>query len=98
MFVAVAGFMRQFRELLLGSGQTDLYAGVGAMVAGASARASILAGYNARLPDEVSYNPGGAQCKISENSFANSICRRPPGKRSDQGRWPLRSAMSPGRR
>ncbi len=49
------GFLRQYNHLAIGSGQTDLYGGVCAVVARGDARLGFEAGYNARLPDTVPY-------------------------------------------
>ena len=61
---------------MIGSGQTDLYAGAGAVIAAGDGRVSIEAGYNARLPDTVPYfdvnrsvNPGVEEHLRAEGAF-----------------------------
>ena len=48
-----AGFLREYTDLVLGTGQYDLYAGLGTTLAGEHARLDAEAGYLSHLPDEV---------------------------------------------
>lgn len=48
-------FLRHYRKLVMGSGQWDVYGGVGGLLASGNARLGFEAGYNARLPDRVNY-------------------------------------------
>lgn len=50
------GFLRQHRQLIMGSGQFDLYAGIGAVLPSGTWRLGGEVGYLARLPDRVWYH------------------------------------------
>ena len=50
------GFIRRYCTLIMGSGQWDVYVGLGGLVARDDFRFGFEAGYNARIPDRVWYH------------------------------------------